>query len=267
MLDIIKILTEEFVELLDASYRTAFADLKPEIGYLITQNAERIIQTIASSNTLYHNAEHTIQVTLVGQAILQGKLIADDDITPEIWLNFIMSLLCHDIGYVPDICKSDDSESANNNASDAVLMSVHIDRGKQFVEEFFSDQSAIDIDFIQDCIERTRFPVPEAGDYQLTDDYPGLVRGADLIGQLSDPRYINKLPAVFFEFEESGYNEITGYKQPGDLLRNYASFYERSVEPYVQETLKYLALTPEGKVIIASHEANITKAQQNTHRN
>ena len=172
MLDIIKILTEEFVERLAVGYRTAFGQVHdqaqdqvlntyPEYEHLITKNAEQVIQIIAGSNTLYHNVEHTIQVTLVGQAILQGKLKVDNTITPEIWLNFIMSLLCHDVGYVSDIKLTNDSAKAiDNNASDAVLMSVHIDRGKRFAKETFSHQSGIDIEFIQDCIERTRFPVP-----------------------------------------------------------------------------------------------------------
>ena len=267
MLDIIKILTDEFIERLVVGYRTAFDQAPTEYESLIKENAEHVIQKIAGSNTLYHNVEHTIQVTLVGQAILQGKIKTGDSITPEIWLNFIMSLLCHDIGYVSDLGLANDHDNESNNASDAVLMSVHIDRGKRFVEEIFLDQPGIDIEFIQDCIERTRFPIPEKENYQRTDDLPGLIRGADLIGQLSDPRYLNKLPAVFYEFEENGYNEVTGYKQPGDLLRSYVGFYKTSVEPFVQETLEYLAMTPEGKEIIKSHEANIVSAEENTHRN
>jgi len=266
MLDITKILTDEFVNRLVAGYRTAFDQAPSVYENLIKSNAEHVIQKIAGSNTLYHNVEHTIQVTLVGQAILQGKLKTDKSITPETWLNFIMSLLCHDVGYVSNLDLVNDHNHEPGNGSDAALMSVHIDRGKRFVEENFSDQVGIDIGFIQDCVERTRFPIPENENYQHTDDFPALVRGADLIGQLSDQRYLNKLPAVFYEFEENGYNEVTGYKQPGDLLSNYVDFYKTSVEPYVQETLGYLAMTSEGKEIIKSHEANILIAEENTHR-
>jgi len=268
MLDIIKILSEEFIAHLCRGYRSAFCDIHPDYEGQIRKNADQVIRIIAGSNTLYHNFEHTIQVTLVGQALLQGKLKAENNsITPEIWLNFIMSLLCHDIGYVSDLDLANEPVSKiDNNASDAVLMSVHIDRGKRFVEESFSQQNGIDIEFIQDCIERTRFPIPEIGGYQCTDDFPGLVRGADLIGQLSDPRYLNKLPAVFYEFEENGYNEVTGYKQPGDLLSGYVDFYSKSVAPYVGETLQYLSMTSEGREIIRSHEANMAKVEENIHR-
>lgn len=266
MLDITGILTREFVDRLRSGYRDAFHGRAPDHEKQIVENAEQIIQLISGSNTLYHNIEHTIQVTLVGQTVLQGKMTVDTSITPELWLNFIMALLCHDIGYVAGICHTD-QQTSESNASDAVFMSAHIERGKQFVRDFFSTQPGIDSDFIQDCIERTRFPVPEDPTYQRTDDYPGLVRGADLIGQLSDPRYIHKLPAVFFEFEESGYNEVTGYKQPGDLLESYADFYQRSVMPYVGETLEYLAMTTMGKTIIDSLEANTHRARENSDRN
>ncbi len=268
MLDIIKILSEEFIARLSVGYQAAFGNIHPEYESQITRNADQVIRIIAESNTLYHNVEHTIQVTLVGQAVLQGKLKAENNsITPEIWLNFIMSLLCHDIGYVSDLDLTKESVSTlDNGASDALLMSVHIDRGKHFVEETFSQQNGIDIKFIQECIERTRFPIPKADNYQITDDFPGLVRGADLIGQLSDPRYLNKLPAVFYEFEENGYNKVTGYQQPGDLLNGYVDFYTKSVAPYVRETLQYLSMTSEGKEIIRSHEANIAKVEENIHR-
>ena len=266
MFDITKIITEEFVERLAVGYRMAFDQGFSDYENLISKNAEHVIQMIAGSNTLYHNVEHTIQVTLVGQTILQGVLKEGNRITPDIWLNFIMSLLCHDVGYVSDLGLENDSDNTFKNGSDAVLMSVHIDRGKRFVKETFNQQPGIDVEFIQDCIERTRFPIPEINHHQRTDDFPGLVRGADLIGQLSDPRYLNKLPAVFFEFEENGYNEVTGYKQPGDLLSGYADFYRKSVAPYVGETLKFLSMTEEGKEIIKSHEANIAAAEENTHR-
>ncbi len=268
MLDVIQILTDKFIERLIEGYRTVFGqdyDTQQEYEHLIVKNAEHVIQTIATGNTLYHNVEHTIQVTLVGQAILQGKILANESVSPEIWLNFMMSLLCHDIGYASGIYWPEDQDDVDKNASNAVLMPIHINRGKRFVEEAFCHQKSIDTDFIQQCIERTRFPVPEGEEYQCSDDFPGLVRGADLIGQLSDPRYINKLPAVFFEFEESGYNEFTGYKQPGDLLTNYAEFYQNSVEPYVQETLEYLSMTPLGRDIIASHDANLSVAKENSH--
>jgi hypothetical protein len=44
-------------------------------------------------------------------------------------------------------------------------------------------------------IELTRFPVPADEDHQDTTNFPGLIRAADLIGQMSDPRYLQKISA------------------------------------------------------------------------
>ena len=53
-------------------------------------------------------------------------------------------------------------------------------------------------------IERARFPVSNEEDRQEHKDFPGLLRAADLIGQLADPRHIDKISALFTEFTETG---------------------------------------------------------------
>jgi len=115
---------------------------------------------------------------------------------------------------------------------------------------------------VQACIERTRFPVPQAPAYLQTDDLPGLVRGADLIGQLSDARYLAKLSAVFFEFEEIGFNAHTGYRHPGDLLAAYPSFYANQVVPYIGDAVRYLEKSPAGQATLASLYGNLESANR-----
>jgi hypothetical protein len=83
------------------------------------------------------------------------------------------------------------------------------------------------------------------------------VRAADLIGQLSDPRYLKKIGALFYEFEETGQNKKLGYEHPADLRVNYPGFYWNVVHPYIQDGLRYLSLTQEGKQIIANLYSNV----------
>ena len=61
----------------------------------------------ADSDALYHDVEHILMVTLAGQEILLGKHIREGGITPDDWLHFMVSLLCHDIGYVRGVCVGD----------------------------------------------------------------------------------------------------------------------------------------------------------------
>lgn len=106
-------------------------------------------------------------------------------------------------------------------------------------------------------IELTRFPVPQEGDLEEGRSYPALVRAADLIGQLSDPRYLNKTVALFYEFEETGANAYLGFEHPGDLRLNYPKFYWGSVHKYIRDALDFLSLSQIGNQIIANLHSNI----------
>jgi hypothetical protein len=182
----------------------------------------------------------------------------------------MISLVCHDIGYVKGVCRQDRETERlyatgqgdemihlPPGASDAALTPYHVDRAKLFVEERFGGHKLIDAELIERNIELTRFPVPKEGDHQDTIDYPGLIRASDLIGQLSDPRYLRKIGALFYEFEETGVNQALGYQNPGDLRRGYSKFYWNGVFPYIQDALRYLALTQEGKQITANLYSNV----------
>jgi len=142
-------------------------------------------------------------------------------------------------------------------ATDAFLTPWHIDRGKTFIRERFGAHRLIDAERIASNIELTRFPVPEAADHQDTSDYPGLVRAADLIGQLADPGHLRKLPALFTEFEETGTSERLGFKNAHDLRRDYPNFFWNQVTPYIQEGLEHLQVTQHGRQWEASLYAHV----------
>ena len=137
----------------------------------------------------------------------------------------------------------------------------HVDRSQRFVRERFGAHPLIDAERIAACIERTRFPPPKDALTQPTDDYPGLVRASDLIGQLGDPDYLRKLPALYHEFGELGMNAKLGYENPGDLRRGFASFYWGMVRPYVEDALRHLRVTRDGRQWVASLHAHVFAAE------
>jgi hypothetical protein len=151
----------------------------------------------------------------------------------------------------------DERVNLPDGATDASLTPYHVDRAKLFINERFRDHKLINAETIKRNIELTRFPVPNEEDHQDTENYPGLVRASDLIGQMSDPRYLHKISALFYEFEETGMNQVLGYKNPGDLRRNYSKFYWNVVHPYIQTALKYLSLTQQGKQVVANLHSNV----------
>jgi hypothetical protein len=268
MFNATELLIADFVQKLKEGYRHTYGGLRSDYEDIIGWVGAMALENIANSDALYHNVEHTILVTLVGQEILRGKHIREGGVSCEDWLHFIVSLVCHDIGYVKGVCRADrDGKYATGNgneliglppgASDASLTPYHVDRAKLFIDERFGGNRLIDAEIVKQNIELTRFPVPHDDDHQDTVNYPGLVRAADLIGQLSDPRYLKKIGALFYEFEETGVNKDLGYRHPGDLRKNYPKFYWNGVFPYVKDGLRYLSLTQQGQQITANLYSNV----------
>ncbi len=261
-------LIDALVDRLQQAYRQAYGNIEPEYPDILSQTGRMALANIAGSDALYHNVEHTIMVTLVGQDILWGKHLLEGDVTPQDWLYVVLALLCHDIGYVRGVCREDGEGSyitgvddhtvaLPETATDASLTPYHVDCGKHFIRERFGGHTHIDAEMLATYIERTRFPVPNDDDHQGTADYPGLVRAADLIGQLADPRHLLKLPALFYEFEETGTNATLGYTSPRDLRDHFPTFYWQAVHPYIQDALRYLRVTQEGHPWIANLYAHV----------
>jgi hypothetical protein len=268
MLNTVEVTIEAFVDELRDGYRRTWGDVEPEIPSIIAWAASTTLEVISQSDALYHDVEHTIHVTLVGQELLRGQHIRRGGVSPSDWLQVVVSLLCHDIGYVRGICRRDDGlvcatgkgdevVTLPEGATDAALTPWHVDRSKLFVEERFSRVPRIDVEAVKRNILCTRFPVPGAEERREVEGYPRLVRAADLIGQLSDPRYLKKIPALYYEFEETGVNRQLGYRSPGDLRRNYPRFYWSGVHPYVAGMLDLLSLTQTGMQMRANLYANV----------
>lgn len=270
--DLKSVLVDNFLERLTDEFRRVYGHSEEPFCDTIATAGMMAMEILAESDALYHDAEHSMMVTLVGQEIMRGKYLRDGRISASDWAHFIVSLLCHDIGYVRGICPGDHGNTAVINAagetvvllptaSDAFLTPYHVERGKLFVLWRFKDHPLIDARVIVANIENTRFPVPAATDSAKSSDWPGLVRAADLIGQLADPDYIRKLPALFHEFEETGANLRLGHKSYDDLREQYPSFYWNFVSKHVRHSLDYLKVTRMGRKWLASLRATIFAAQ------
>lgn len=267
-----ELLIDMIVERLQQAYRRTYGSLESSYAGIIGWAGRMALENIANSDALYHNVEHTIMVTLVGQEILKGKHLREGGVSPGDWLHFVISLLCHDIGYVRGVCRDDRNDVCTTGfegqtvtlgagATDAALTPYHVDRGKLFIRERFGDNAVIDAEIITANIELTRFPVPDDSDHQDTAGYPGLLRAADLIGQLADPKHMYKFAALFYEFAETGINDKLGYTSPGDLRNQYPTFYWSVVNRYIQDGLRHLRVTQEGKQWIANLYAHVFRVE------
>jgi hypothetical protein len=262
------------LERLESSFERIYPQDMSGYGPLLISTASFALNVISRSSAPYHNLDHTILATLTGQELLIGKRIEGDTVTPEDWTHYLLALLCHDIGFIRGACKADRlrdchySKGRGNEMigfdcshTDAQFSPYHVDRSKCFVAEQFEGHSLIDADRIQRYIEMTRFPIPDAPSYQETLSYGGLTRAADLIGQLSDPRYLDKLPDLFAEFEEIGFNQVIGYDSYEDMLLSYPDFYRNVAQPYIRDCLPFLANHTQGQLILTQLRRNIQIAE------
>ena len=267
-----------FVEQLNTAYQRTYGDVDQDFGRIVAWCGRLALENIANSDALFHDVDHTIMVSLAGQAIIEGKHLREGGVTPRDWMHFMIAVICHDIGYVKGVCRNDLNDTfatgvgnetvfISPEGTDVALTPYHVDRSKLFVRERFETgllqdmTKQLDTDLIASYIEMTRFPSPDGELYKDTKGFGGLVRSADFIGQLGDPDYLRKVPALFYEFHELGLNEAFGYRAPNDLRKNYASFYWNSVSPYIQDALQYLRLTEDGKQWIANMHSHVFDAE------
>ncbi|MEM0978620.1 MAG: metal-dependent phosphohydrolase, partial [Pseudomonadota bacterium] len=183
------VLAAAFGDHLAETYLQAFPEQKPQYANVLIEVSREALDHIGTSDALYHNAEHTMIVTLVGQQIILGQQ-QTLELSPEDWLHYIVALLLHDIGFTRGVCEGDTPNEVVINdagervcpprgASDASLAPYHVDRGRMYVRQRFASSDVIDVERIERAIEYTRFPVPDDPAYANLESEPALVRAAD----------------------------------------------------------------------------------------
>jgi len=140
---------------------------------------------------------------------------------------------------------------------DAFLTPYYVDRAKIYIKERFAGDEYLDTDVVCANIERTRFPVSSEEDHKAGADLPGLLRAADLIGELADPQYFSKISLLFTEFKETDQAAKMGYTNAADLQAGCPKFFWTLVSPYISKGSRYLRKTQEGQTWVANLYANV----------
>jgi len=176
-----RLVTNAFVEHLLNRFRHAFPDKNPELEGVLEQATRTALESLANCDAAYHDMNHTILVTDVGQNILWGRISSQGDVTPQEWLHAVVAMLFHDIGYLRGLLKEDRSgdylcdHDGNrveppSGATDACMAPYHVTRSRLFVEQRFAAEPRLNVARVSDYIEMTRFPVPADDFYQNTND-------------------------------------------------------------------------------------------------
>jgi hypothetical protein len=251
-------------------FRRVFGHAHDDMAERLGTLARSTIECLARSDALYHNYEHTLQVTMVGRDILEGMTLSHR-IEPADYSHLIVACLLHDIGYMRGVLSGDTETefvvdgggsriTLPRGASDAALSPYHVDRSKLFAFERLANSPTIDACRVAAAIEMTRFPAQDrAGADHCIE--PKLVQAADLIGQLGDPMYPRKANALYTEFEEIGMNRQLGYSSPADIIDKYPAFFWNSVSAHIEDGIKYLNMTVSGRQWIANLHHHILCAE------
>ncbi len=262
--------TEAFVGHIAAAFERETGGLGDQEGTaLIEAVARRVLALQSASDALYHTSEHTMMVTLAGLDILRGGALGP---APSDWLHFLLALLMHDVGYARGACRGDDGARVVKDAAggtcelpreatDAMLGPYHVERSMTHARETLAGVALVDAERIARAIAHTRFTTaPQALD--APDGSEGsLVRAADLIGQLADPRYIAKAPALFHELAETGQAAELGHTSPADLVTGFAAFFEARIAPAIGPAVACLERTPSGRRWLATLDRNLSRSR------
>lgn len=183
-----------------------------------------------SCNTLYHDFRHTMAVFLAMARLMHGYAVSEKTAFTEKEINVgLISALMHDTGYQQTI---DDTEGTG-----AKHTLTHVQRSIDFVgnlyrdDEYFRDslrcfQDILNCTGLKEKVREIEFTEP--GIRLL-----GLMLGtADLLGQMADRHYLEKLVFLFHEFQEANINTFSSEL---DLLKKTIDFYEATKKRFAAD--------------------------------
>lgn len=170
-------------------------------------------------NTNYHDFRHTMLVLLAMARLIHGAYLQGIKFTDkEINLGLISALM-HDTGYIQTV---DD-----NSGSGAKYTLIHIKRSVMFVQDYYANEEYCqeDLENFADILNCTglSIDIKKITFSSASIEIMGKILGtADLLGQMADRLYLEKLIPLFHEFEEG---KVTGFDSELDLLRKTTNFY------------------------------------------
>lgn len=189
-----------------------------------------------ASTTAYHDLNHTLAVTLACVRVMHGIHLERTALAPGHVIVGLLAALFHDTGYIQT---EDDTEGTG-----AKYTEVHVDRSVDLMRTYLSglgrpESLLRDVENVIRCTDLSRpmgripFTSPEMR-------LAGCALGsADILAQMADDTYVEKLPKLFLEFQETG---TSPYETEYDLFRDTFSFHA-AMQRRLSEDLDGVAAT------------------------
>jgi len=172
-----------------------------------------------ASNTKYHDFEHTCSVVLAMARLMYGGMAEGEDFSETDCLKGLMASLFHDVGLIQA-----DEDTQGTGAKYTV---GHEERSILFMRcDLDGILAAEDIEDIADCIRCTILAMSPSKVAFRSENMRKMgyfLGSADLLAQIADRYYLEKLLLLFEEFQEA---KLPGYATAFDLLSKTDSFYQ-----------------------------------------
>lgn len=171
-------------------------------------------------DTGYHDLRHTLSVFLASSRLLDGRCASKRPFAEPLARNLLLAALCHDTGYI--------RRKGEEGCTGAFFTARHVERSIDFLKE---NASSFGLSRAEaDCIARLIMATGLKGEFATQDwasaderEAGAMLASADLIGQMADRVYLEKLLFLYYEFREAGF---PGYDTEFDILRKTMDFYE-----------------------------------------
>lgn len=172
-------------------------------------------------NTGYHNIYHTSDAFLAAVRLIDGhNLSCKTAISGKTASSLLIAALMHDTGYI--------QEETDENGTGAKYTVHHVERSIDFINRYHSDFGIMpdQIEEVNRYVSATDFGVDfKTLNFETDEQHEAacILATADLIGQMADRAYLEKLLFLYYEFREAN---IPGYDTEFDILRKTSGFYE-----------------------------------------
>lgn len=174
-----------------------------------------------ASNTKYHDLEHTSSVMLAAARLIHGSFLKGNTFSSKNILLGLVASLFHDIGFI--------QTESDQKGSGAKYTIGHEQRSIDFMKTYLAQKSFPPQD-MEDCshiimctilaLELDQIPFRSVEIEMLGK----IVGSADLLAQMADRAYLEKLFLLFKEFEEAGLPE---YDSEFELFQKTENFYKQ----------------------------------------
>ena len=171
-------------------------------------------------NTGYHDFRHAIEAFLAMSRVIHGAVLDNESFSERQIITALIAAILHDVGYI--------QEESDTRGTGAKHKADHEQRSMDFLsrhgskfglsdEEIAAGRAIILCTDMDTDITTIAFPSPQI-------ELLGKLLGtADLMAQLAEQTYLEKLLYLYYECKEAG---VGDYDSEVDILRKAINFYD-----------------------------------------